>query len=194
MPRKPRHQERGEHYHVVTRGNNKLPIFDEELRAAFLRNLVRVSVANEWRVLAYAVMNNHYHFVLRLGEAGLSTGMFQLNNAFARASNARFDRINHCFGQRFWSAHLDTTDYLLASISYSMWNPPRAGLCSDPAGSTWSSFRGSVGLDDPHPVLALNDLYALFDPRPENARLVLYDYVQDGRVRCLAPWAGPPSS
>jgi putative transposase len=194
MPRKPRHQEPGEHYHVVSRGNNKHPIFDEELRGAFLQALVRVSVAHEWRVLAYALMNNHYHLVLRLGGAGLSTGMFRLNTAFARVSNARFDRINHCFGQRFWSAHLDTTDYLHASIRYSMWNPPRSGLCSDPAGSGWTSFRGSVGLDDPHPVLAITDLHALFDPRPAQAKLALYDYVQDGRAPCLAPWGGPPST
>ncbi len=194
MPRKPRHQEAGEYYHVVSRGNNKQRLFDEELRGVFLKTLLRVSVGHEWRVLAYALMNNHYHLVLRIGSAGLSAGMFQLNNGIARAANARFDRINHCFGQRFWSAHLDTTAYLLTSIRYSMWNPPRAGLCHDPAGSTWSSFRGSVALDDPDPVLAIADLYALFDPRPAQAKLALYDYVQGGRVPCLAPWVGPPST
>ena len=194
MPRRPRHQEPGEHYHVVSRGNNKHAIFDQELRDLFLRNLVRVSVAYEWRVLAYALMSNHYHLVIRIGEAGLSTGMFQLNHGFARASNTRFDRINHCFGRRFWSAHLDTNDYLLASIRYGMWNPARVAICGDPAGSTWTSFRGSVGLDDPHPVLAISDLYALFHPRPADARLVLYDYVQAGHGRCQAPWDGPTST
>jgi putative transposase len=194
MPRRHRHQEPGASYHVVSRGNNKQTIFDAELRALFLNSLLRVSVAYEWRVLAYALMGNHYHLVLRIGGRGLSDGMFQLNNGFARASNSRFDRINHCFGQRFWSAHLDTPEYLLTSIRYGMWNPPRAAECSDPAGSTWTSFRSSVGLDDPHPVLALNDLYGLFHTQPAKARLVLFDYVQDGRVRCQAPWDGPPST
>jgi REP element-mobilizing transposase RayT len=106
MGRKLRHQEPGAYYHVVSRGNNKQTIFDDELRVLFLRSLLRVSVAYEWCVLAYALMNNHYHLVLRIGERGLSRGMFQLNHGFARASNIQFDRINHCFGQRFWSAHL----------------------------------------------------------------------------------------
>jgi putative transposase len=194
MGRELRHQESGAYYHVVSRGNNKQTIFDNELRDLFLRGLLRVSVAHEWRVLAYALMNNHYHLVLRIGEYGLSSGMFQLNHGFARASNIQFERINHCFGQRFWSAHLDTPEYLLASIRYGMWNPPRATECSDPAGSTWTSFRSSVGLDDPHPVLALNDLYALFHAQPAKARLVLFDYVQDGRVPCQAPWGGPPAT
>jgi REP-associated tyrosine transposase len=193
MPRRPRHQEAGAHYHVVSRGNNKQTIFDEELRAVFLSSLLRVSVAHEWRVLAYALMGNHYHLVLRIDDRGLSDGMFELNNGFARASNNRFDRVNHCFGQRFWSAHLDTNEYLFSSIRYGMWNPPRAAKCSDPAGSTWTSFRGSVGLDDAHPVLALNDLHGLFHSQPAKARIALFDYVQDGHVRCQAPWEGPPS-
>ena len=117
MGRKLRHQESGAYYHVVSRGNNKQTIFDNELRALFLSSLLRVSVAHEWRVLAYALMNNHYHLVLRIGERGLSSGMFQLNHGFARASNIQFDRINHCFGQRFWSAHLDTPEYLLTRVS-----------------------------------------------------------------------------
>jgi putative transposase len=194
MGRELRHQESGAYYHVVSRGNNQQTIFDNELRDLFLRSLLRVSVAHEWRVLAYVLMNNHYHLVLRIGENGLSSGMFRLNHGFARASNIQFERIDHCFGQRFWSAHLDTPEYLLASIRYGMWNPPRATECSDPAGSTWTSFRGSVGLDDPHPVLAMNDLCALFHAQPAKARLVLFDYVQDGRVRCQAPWDGPPST
>ena len=194
MPRKPRHQEPGSHYHVVSRGNNKQPIFDDELRALFLSNLLRVSVAHKWRVLGYALMGNHYHLVLRISDRGISGGMFELNNRFARASNGRFDRINHCFGQRFWSAHLDSNEYLLASIRYGMWNPPRAAECSDPAGSTWTSFRASVGLDDAHPVLAINDLHTLFHEQPAKARVALFDYVQDGRVRCQAPWDGPPST
>jgi putative transposase len=194
MARKPRHQEPGAYYHVVSRGNNKQAIFDEELRALFLKSLLRVSVSHEWRVLAYALMGNHYHLVLKIGQAGLSAGMFELNNGFARASNARFERINHCFGRRFWSAHLDRPDYLLASIRYGMWNPPRAAECGEPAGSRWTSFRSSVGLDDPHPVLALDELYSLFHTQPAKARLALFDYVQDGRVRCQAPWEGPPST
>jgi putative transposase len=194
VARKPRHQESGAYYHVVSRGNNKQWIFDSELRPLFLSSLLRIAVVHEWRVLAYALMNNHYHLVLQIAEPGLSKGMFELNNWFARVSNLRFGRINHCFGQRFWSAHLDTDAYLFSSIRYAMWNPPRARECSEPAGSTWTSFRGSVGLDDAHPVIALADLHSLFDPKPEAARIALFDYVQNGGVRCQAPWDGPRST
>jgi putative transposase len=194
MPRRLRHQEPAAYYHIVSRGNNKQVIFDEQLRVIFLRSLLYVSVVHEWRVLAWALMDNHFHLVLRIGDGGLSRGMWQLNNGFARAANTRFDRINHCFGRRFWSGHLDTHEYLLASIRYAMWNPPRAAVCREPAESRWTSFRGSIGLEDPHPVLASEDLLSLFGADSRDARRALFEYVQKGRVRCQAPWDGPPST
>jgi putative transposase len=192
MARRPRHQEPDAYYHVVSRGNNKQVIFDDELRDLFLNLLRSVSAKFEWRVLAFALMRNHYHLVLRIGSLGLSDGMCALNTRFARISNGRFDRINHCLGRRFWSAHLDTEHYVLQSIRYCHWNPPRAKLCSEPASSVWTSYRSSVGIDPPHPVLAADDLLDLFHASRDRARAALSAFVEEGHVRCQAPWDGPP--
>jgi REP element-mobilizing transposase RayT len=194
MPREVRHQEPGAYYHVVSRGNSKQIIFDDELRRLFLQRLLSVTIQFEWHVLAFALMRNHYHLVLKIGDHGLSDGMCRLNGWFARTSNGQFNRINHCFGQRFWSAHLETQHYVLNSVRYSHWNPSRAKLCGDPSESIWTSFRASVGLDEPHPVLALDDLLGLFHTDSSRARHALSRFVADGRVRCQAPWDGPPST
>jgi len=194
MPRPLRHQENGAFYHVVSRGNNKQVIFNDDLRTLFIETTERVARALDWRLLAYALMPNHYHLVLKIGSHGLSDGMCVLNRRFARASNGSFGRINHCFGQRFWSAHLETEHYLLNSVRYCYWNPPRAKLCSEPSGSTWTSFRATVALDGRHPVLAIDELLPLFDRDPSRARRAFTDFVAEGRVRCQAPWDGPPST
>ena len=126
MPRPPRIIEPHAFYHVVTRGNNKQAIFDDVLRTFFLNHLGRIARDYDWLIFAYALMTNHFHLVLRVGEAGLSKGMCELNGGFARASNARFGRVDHCFGKRFWSTHLETDGHFLASVRYTLWNPPRA--------------------------------------------------------------------
>jgi putative transposase len=189
MPRAPRVVEPNGYYHVVSRGNDKQAIFDDYLRALFLVHLLRIARRYDWRVLAYALMTNHFHLVMRIGEAGLSKGMCELNSGFARMSNARFGRIDHCFGKRFWSTHLETDRHFLASVRYAAWNPPRAGRCSEPYASRWTSFRACAGLDPVPPVLAMRELFAHFDTDFAAARRGFCDFVAAGRVRCQAPWA-----
>jgi putative transposase len=188
VPTKPRIEEPGGYYHLITRGNNKQQVFDDALRRLAPVRLGEVSKEFDWFVYAWAFMNNHFHLVIQIGELGLSDGMHKLNLGFAKASNTRFGRINHCFGDRFWSALLETDSHLFASIRYTLWNPARAGVGVHPADFSWSSFRASIGLDWAPPVLARNRPLAHFGSSPERAQDAFRDFVWAGRERCLAPW------
>ncbi len=190
VPRQPRDEEPGAYYHVVGRGNDGQPIFDDVLRRFFLDRLGAVTKSHGWAVYAYALMTNHFHLVLEIGDDGLSEGMQRLNLALARASNARFGRINHCLGQRFWSVKLESDEHFLASVRYTIWNPARAGFGAHPGDSRWSSFRASAGLDWPHDALAVPRLLAHFGTSPERGRNSFKRFVWDGRERCRQPWRG----
>ena len=103
-------------HHVVTRGNNKRDIYLEDVdRTLFCLTVERISKRFEWDVLAYVLMGNHYHLLLRIGDRGLSDGMHDLNHGYAMAFNARHDRIDHLFGKRFWSRELTTDASLQAT-------------------------------------------------------------------------------
>ena len=151
-------------YHVVSRGNNRQPIFDDVLRKGFLVQLGLVARLFDWQILAWALMTNHFHLGLDVGQEGLAKGMHRLNLAFAIASNARFGRINHCFGNRYWSKDtpVESDRHLYNSVRYALWNPARAGVVTNPFESDWTSRRASAGLDPAPPVLSLNRLLSQF--------------------------------
>jgi len=169
MTRALRNENPGFH-HVVTRGNNKQSIYLEERdRMLFCLTVERVRKRYGWDVLAYVLMSNHYHLLLRIGESGLSDGMHDLNHCYAVTFNAQHGRINHLFGKRFWNRELTTEGSLQAAARYIVQNPRRAGLVATLGDYAWSSYRATVGLEFPHVTLDRDLLLALFGSTPSES-------------------------
>jgi REP element-mobilizing transposase RayT len=138
----------GAYYHVVTRGNNRRHIahVDDDHRL-FLMIVQSVAAAYGWKIIAYVLMPNHYHLVIKLGasEKGLSRGMCFLNTAYATEYNQRYKRINHLFGKRYWSRMIEDDVQLIRTCRYILLNPVRADLRAHPGDWTWSSYNAMLG-------------------------------------------------
>lgn len=61
----------GEFYHVYNRGNNKQIIFFNERNYLFFLKKVREQLLPFSEIIAYCLMPNHFHFLLRATEDGL---------------------------------------------------------------------------------------------------------------------------
>ena len=129
----------------------------------------RVRKRYGWDVLAYVLMSNHYHLLLRIGERGLSDGMHDLNHCYAVTFNARHGRINHVFGKRFWNRELTTEASLQATARYIVQNPRRAGLVANLEDYPWSSYRATVDLEFPHVALDRHSLLRFFGSTPSRS-------------------------
>ena len=180
------------YYHVVTRGNDRRTIFEDERdRELFMLILRRVARRHGWLFYAYCLMGNHYHLVLQVGESGISRGMCELNTSYAVTSNARHRRTNHLFGRRFWSELITDDGHLLRACRYVIQNPVRAGLCDRCEEWPWSSFRATIGIAVPPPFLAVADVLAFAapgakDPIARFAR-ILRNHCVPKRTRTLKP-------
>lgn len=183
--------EPGAYYHVASRGNNGEPIVRDDLdRLELLRWLSRIVLEQQWRVVTYCLMTNHYHLLMRPSEQGFATGMQLLNCGHARRMNRKHGRTGHLFRNHYSWWAVESDEHLLEAVRYIVLNPVRAGICATPSEWHWSSYRAAVDLDHPSDFLALGDLLGLFGTTPARARVAFRDFVAAGHglVSDTRPW------
>ena len=90
MPRARRAFEEGRVYHVYNRaGSGLLPFEDAELSTTFVEHLSRVRDRDSLVVLAWCLLGNHFHLVVRQGPVSLSRSMKTLQQGCTRARSSR---------------------------------------------------------------------------------------------------------
>ena len=159
MPRAPRHLASGEAYHLTSRGTNKCDVFlDDSDRRSFVRRLGTVALNRQVSCLAYCLMGNHIHLILRGSATGMSATMRDLLGGHAQWFNARHARSGHLFGARYNDVHISSDAQMHAAIRYVALNPVRANLVNHPSDWPWGSFA-AVTAGTMHPGTV--DLVAL---------------------------------
>lgn len=171
MPRRETQLCIDEYYHVYNRGTNRERIlFERENYRFFLKGLRAYISSKTASVLAYCLMPNHYHLLVRLLSSDFSETMQQFGTSFTKAINKRFDRAGPLFQSRFKAIHVEREEYLVHLSHYIHLNPVVAGLVKSPADWEFSSYREYAGLRDgnlPSPELILSvfptrDIYRRF--------------------------------
>ena len=156
MARKMRVEFDGAIYHVMCRGDRRQAIFlDDEDRRRFLRTLGEACERTGWRVHAYVLMSNHYHWLLETPKANLVRGMHWFQTAYTARFNARHKLAGHLFQGRYKAVVIDPEEgnYFVTVSGYIHLNPARAGLVG-PEGKLrdyrWSSLPAyTKGSDRP---------------------------------------------
>ena len=129
-------------YHVTARGwERRAVVRDDEDRANWVRLTDRVALRMGWRVFAWALMRNHWHFFLSSPESNLSRGMHDLNAGYATMLNRRHRRSGALPQGRFKAILVQEEGYAWALSRYVQLNPVRAGAVERPEEYPWSSYR-----------------------------------------------------
>ena len=181
-------------YHVHTRGNDRQALyFGNWSGRLFVRELERAALRHRWRILAYCLMTNHYHLVLKIDER-LSAGMCELNGRFATTSNWVNKRKDHLFGRRFTSHLIEDDPYLLASVRYVLLNPVRsvAGIQSPELGGGAALERRSASRRRQHGSIrsSCSPTSAQLRRQRVGGSTVSCSKVSGAPHRCLAPSEG----
>ena len=146
MGRRPRILLAGGIYHVYNRVSRGEPVFrDEGESDRFEALLAATKKRDDFQILAWCVMSNHYHLAVRMGEVSLSRSMGFIQHRFSQSYNGRHRVFGPFWQGRYQSKWVGEEEYLRQLIAYIHLNPVTAGVVKDAAKYRWCGHREVIG-------------------------------------------------
>ncbi len=137
----------GHYYHVYNRGCNREPIFAVPANYVYLLRRAKALLEDcPVAVIAYCLMPNHYHLLLRPESDGADSVFLQrLFGSYTQAFNRQQARSGTLFEGRPKSILVDSDEYVLRLCCYIHLNPVKAGLVGKPGDWAYSNYLEWVG-------------------------------------------------
>jgi len=132
----------GAYHHVMNRGINGEKIFEKgKWKDNFLKIIQNKSRKLGIKVLAYCIMDNHYHIVLQNSSGRLSQFMKDLNGQYGLIYRKIVGGKGYVFQSRYKSTLIQEGEYLIMATLYVLLNPVRAKITNNPYNYMWSSIH-----------------------------------------------------
>jgi len=173
----------GCYYHIYNRGaGGERIFFTPDNYKHCLRLVKRYMRPHQVTVIAYCLMPNHYHFLLRQdGEMPLSRFIGTLFNAYVQAVNKQRGRKGTLFEGRFKHVLIDREEYLVHLCRYIHVNPVKARLVARPEDWPFSNYLEWVGKRGG--TLKDETFIRSYFSTPQEYEAFVHDYGDEARVR-----------
>ena len=170
MGRRPRILVAGGIYHVYNRVSRGAHVFrDDEEVDRLERLLAATKERDDFQILAWCVMSNHYHLAVRMGEVALSRSMRTIHHRFSQSYNGRHRVFGPFWQGRYRSKYVDDKDYLRQLIAYIHLNPVAAGIVKDASKYRWCGHREVLGKAVGSRLVDVDETLLAFHPKRKNA-------------------------
>ena len=126
--------------------------------------------------IAYSLMPNHYHFLLRQ-DGDQSAGLLpqRLFNSYTKAYNKRYDQSGTLFEGRYQAKEVGNENYLLHLCRYIHANPVKDALVSDLVDWEYSNYLEWIG--ERQGKLFDRDFVKEYFDAPQDYRNFVLDYL-----------------
>lgn len=190
MPRRARIDAPGALQHIICRGIDRCRVFrDDSDRREFISRLGRILGETRTTCYAWALMPNHFHLLLRTGDAAIAIVMKRLLTGYAVHFNRRHRRHGYLFQNRYKSILCQEDAYLLELVRYIHLNPLRANIVPSMTELDDYEFCGHGVILGNHQKgwQDIKKLLGMFGKRAAEARRKYRAYVEQGIARGRRP-------
>jgi REP element-mobilizing transposase RayT len=143
----------GAFHHCLNRGHGRERILgDDRDKQVFLNIMSEAKKRLKIRVLAYCLMNSHYHLIVENSSGRMADFFKLLNGEYGTYYRKRHGGNGYVFQGRYKSTLIQDNGYLIMAISYVLANPVKAGLVQDFINYPWSSAGEYFSKDRPNHV------------------------------------------
>ena len=150
MPQKRPDYHPGGVYHIFNRGEHRASIFREPENFLFvLRKIKKYQPELGLSLLAYCLMPNQYHFLIRQdGEQPAGRLTQRVFNSYSKAYNLRYGHTGTLFEGAYHVKPVVQTPHLLQLCRYIHANPVKDGSVAHPGDWLYSNYLEWVGQRD----------------------------------------------
>ena len=133
--RRKREFPQGASYHVTSRTNDKIRVFDNKLgRRIMLITLQDAKNKYRFRLANFCIMPTHIHLLIKPEETNLSKIMQWIKTQSAKQWNRIHGSTDHMWGERYYARAIQDEQEYESIFNYIDQNPVVAGLAVTPAG------------------------------------------------------------
>jgi len=140
----------GRFYHFFNRGAHRISVFREPDNYLFvLRRIKSYSRELGLSVIAYCLMPNHYHWLIRQDRerpAGLLPQ--RVFNSYSKAYNKTYQHSGTLFEDNYHVVPILSESHLLHLCRYIHGNPAKDGMATHPEEWPYSNYPEWIGLRD----------------------------------------------
>ncbi|MBU2926858.1 oxygen-dependent coproporphyrinogen oxidase [Winogradskyella psychrotolerans] len=131
------------YYHIYNRGINSETIFQDENNMAYFLKLVSKYLSPKVNILAYCLLNNHFHFTIEVTSETkeVNQAFSNLFNAYTKAYNKQNFRTGALFERPFKRKQIKDENYLKQLILYIHKNPENHKIVEDFQTYKFSSYK-----------------------------------------------------
>ncbi|QOR34242.1 transposase [Clostridium sp. 'deep sea'] len=106
-------------YHILTKGNNKTNLFNNEQDYnKYLQILHNQKQTKAFELYGYSLNGNHVHLIIKQQQEPISNIIKAINISYARYFNHKYNREGHLFQGRYQSEIINSPNHLLECVKY----------------------------------------------------------------------------